>query len=493
MKSLPLVSIIIPAYNEEKNIRSVIEDTLQLKTQFPLEIIVVDDGSKDETADVAKSAGADRVISYPKNKGKGGAFRMGVDEAKGEYIIQIDADHQFQPHEIPLLVEALHQGYDLVLGSRFNQGKVEKGSVKWVNVFGNWLMSATTTFFSGIKVTDIMAGFKGFKTEVARKLDLVTSHFGYEAEIIVKAGKMGFSVKEIPITYTKRIFGTSGVSAIRDGSKVAFTIAKMYFTFPGQVVGRGVVGKRVLKALTWAWLVIVLPLLTAWVQKGKVGNLTYAEHLLFSLAFFFVVRPLTGSRLAALVSSTFLAVTPIFDLGANATLPLIFSTPQSIKTFSSLMLSVTIWILLMGFMTFFLQDRKSKFLSGSILLGTVLHLACWVVSLWMPLTFAELLNLDFSLLGLLLAWYFWPLGKLFASSNLLASLIILAGTISGISWIHFLGASILVGTLISSLFIELVSFRIKKTSLFSFDRLFLFLLLGVFTMLIFSFKLAPYI
>lgn len=226
----PLTSVIIPAYNEENNITKVITDVLKLTKKFPLEIIVVDDGSKDKTVSVAKKAGAHKVITYKKNKGKGGAFRVGIDAAKGEYIVQIDADHQFQPNEIPIFVKALDEGADVVIGTRFSGGKIEKGSITFKNYFGNWVMSFATSLASEKRITDVMAGFKGFKRDAFLALDLKERHFEYEAETVTKACRMGMKLIQLPITYTKRRGGTSGIRALQDGVNVLKAIIKVYFS-----------------------------------------------------------------------------------------------------------------------------------------------------------------------------------------------------------------------------------------------------------------------
>lgn len=221
------ISIIIPAYNEARNIASVIRGVQALE-EYGVEIIVVDDGSQDRTAEVAKEAGA-IVISYQPNQGKGAAFRRGIAAVTSEYVVQIDADHQFQPADIPKLIEALKAGADIVLGSRFKGGEIEAGSVSRVNRFGNWLMSLATSLASGTRVYDIMAGFKGFKSEALKALNLQTNHFGYEAEIVVKASKLGFKIAEVPITYKHRYDGISNVKTIKDGTRVLLTILRTKF------------------------------------------------------------------------------------------------------------------------------------------------------------------------------------------------------------------------------------------------------------------------
>lgn len=229
MKSKKLVSIILTSYNEEKNIGRTIKDCQKLKKFFPVEIIVVDAASKDRTIEIARKMRVDRIIRFPFKRGKGADFWAGGLAAKGDYIIQIDTDHQFQPNEIPLFVDALNKGADVVIGTRFGGGKIQKGSITSRNLFGNWVMSALTSIACGRRITDVMAGFKGFKRDAFLALDLKERHFEYEAETVVKAVKSGMNLVQLPITYTKRVGGVSGIKALRDGLNVCKAIARVYF------------------------------------------------------------------------------------------------------------------------------------------------------------------------------------------------------------------------------------------------------------------------
>lgn len=231
MKTKKLVSIILTSYNEEKNIAATIKDCLKLKSQFPIEIIVVDAASKDRTVEIAKKLNVDRILRFPFKRGKGADFWAGGLIATGDYIIQIDTDHQFQPFEIPLFVQALDKGADVVIGTRFaGGGKIEKGSVTFRNMFGNWIMSAATSLACSRRITDVMAGFKGFQRNAFLALDLKERHFEYEAETVTKSYRMGMKLVQLPITYTKRRGGASGIRALRDGINVIKAITKVYFS-----------------------------------------------------------------------------------------------------------------------------------------------------------------------------------------------------------------------------------------------------------------------
>lgn len=306
----PLVSIVIPAFNEEKNIGKTIDEVKKLQDRYRLDIIVVDDGSQDKTAQVAKKQGV-TVIRLPKNRGKGAAFRAGIDRSRGEYIIQIDADLQFLPEQIPDFIDALQRD-DIVVGSRFNKGSREAGSVSLVNLFGNWLMSITTTIFSGVAVTDIMAGFKGMRSHIAKQLDLQTPHFGYEAEIIVKAGKHGFSVRELPIHYRRRRIGSSNVHPIQDGLRVSTTIMRLYFAIPGQQPGHGTFGVLVKTVLGSSWIVLglwIASFLT--IQWEGIPGYTapffsaFIEKIWVGLLLVTLLPWVTGSFLSGLFASIF--------------------------------------------------------------------------------------------------------------------------------------------------------------------------------------------
>lgn len=230
MKTNKLVSIILTSYNEEKNVSRTIKDCQKLKVFFPIEIIVADAASKDRTVEIAKKLKVDRIIRFPFKRGKGADFWAGGLVAKGDYIIQIDTDHQFQPDEIPLFVDALNKGADVVIGTRFDGGKIQKGSVTTRNLFGNWIMSILTSIACERRITDVMAGFKGFKKDAFLALDLRERHFEYEAEAVVKAVKMEMNLVQLPITYTKRVGGTSGIRAIHDGINVCKAIMKVYLS-----------------------------------------------------------------------------------------------------------------------------------------------------------------------------------------------------------------------------------------------------------------------
>ena len=217
--SKPLFSVIIPTYNEAGNISEMVKRTKKLSKLYPMEIIVVDGGSKDKTPDLAEKAGATKVIRFPTKKGKGLDLWKAFQIAKGKYIIEIDADLQFDPEQIPLFVKAFQEGAEVVIASRDNY----KQSPLWRTI-GNRFLSFLTSFVLMYKIHDVLAGFKAAKREVMLSLDLKEKGFMYESEIVVKSIRMGYKLAQIPVRYKRRMRENSQVSLIKDGLRFVRSI-----------------------------------------------------------------------------------------------------------------------------------------------------------------------------------------------------------------------------------------------------------------------------
>lgn len=218
-KSAPLISIIIPTYHEAGNIEEMVRRTKTLSKIYPIEIIVADGGSKDGTPDIAQKAGADKVIRFPFKKGKGVDFWEACQQARGDYIIEIDADLQFDPEQIPLFMEAFKNGADVVIATRENY----KESPLWRTI-GNRGLSLWATLVLRYPIHDILAGFKAAKREVMLSLKLKEVGFMYESEIVVKAVRMKYKLAQVTVRYKRRMRENSQVSLIKDGLKFALSI-----------------------------------------------------------------------------------------------------------------------------------------------------------------------------------------------------------------------------------------------------------------------------
>lgn len=222
------ISVIIPAYNEEKSIGNVIEKTAQVLDDMkaPYEIIVVDDGSTDNTRRAASQHKV-QVISYPTNMGKGYAVRKGFQSAEGEILVTIDADGAHSPKEIPDLVTPLFNGTDIAAGSRF-LGKGYRTSR--LNRIGNSFFNMTIQVLTGKYVTDSQTGFRAIKRQVLEQLNLTSNGFEIETEITLKSLKNGFKFQEKPIFCKKRQFNKSKIRILSDGTKILKTILKANIT-----------------------------------------------------------------------------------------------------------------------------------------------------------------------------------------------------------------------------------------------------------------------
>lgn len=224
------VMVTIAALNEEKNIAKTIKDCLKLDKFYAITVLVIlDSKTTDNTKQIAEKYGA-RVINTGKWQGKGAALRKAMKYVTGDYVVQIDADYQFSPSEIPKLIKPLEQGFDVALGSRYEKGSnIEEGSVAPFRKFGIFFLSFATSLACSQKVSDILAGFKAFKTHVLQEINFQVSHYGYEAEEVILAARKGYKVINIPISYKKRIEGKSNVTPLKHGFLFLGTIISSRF------------------------------------------------------------------------------------------------------------------------------------------------------------------------------------------------------------------------------------------------------------------------
>lgn len=220
-----VISVIIPAYNEEKTIGIVIEETAQVMDTLglPYEIIVVDDGSTDRTKEMASRYKV-TILSNGQNHGKGYALRRGFQHAQGDIIVTIDADGSHKPKEILELINPLFNGIDITAGSRFlGDGKDHTSKL---HMLGNHLINATIMVLTRKLVTDSQTGLRAFKREFLKKISLESCGYEIETEITVKGLKNGFKFQEIPISCRKREYSISKLRILSDGVRIFKTILK---------------------------------------------------------------------------------------------------------------------------------------------------------------------------------------------------------------------------------------------------------------------------
>jgi glycosyltransferase involved in cell wall biosynthesis len=225
----PWVSIVIPAYNEGKTIGDVISKVTSVmeKLRVQHEIVVVDDGSTDDTKKVALASNA-IVIGDGSNHGKGHAMRKALRQARGEIIVTIDADGEHKPEEIPKLIYPLYNGTDIVAGSRF-LGEGKNFTTK-LNQIGNKLLNLAIMMMTGKYITDSQTGFRAFKKPFLNQVILKSNGFEIETEITVLGLRNGFKLEEIPIFCLKREVGKSTMRIALDGFKMFTTILRSTIT-----------------------------------------------------------------------------------------------------------------------------------------------------------------------------------------------------------------------------------------------------------------------
>lgn len=217
------VSIVLPAKNESAGIAQTLAQIQLL--QVAHEIIVVNDGSTDQTKQVAETAGA-KVVSHPYSKGNGAAIKTGTRTATGDIIVFMDADGQHDPNDIPKLLEKINQGYDLVVGAR------QKGSQASVGRgIANALYNNLATYMTEQKVEDLTSGFRAVRADKFREfLYLLPNGFSYPTTSTMAFFRAGYSVTYIPIHAAKRI-GKSHIQPLKDGVRFFLIIFKIATLF----------------------------------------------------------------------------------------------------------------------------------------------------------------------------------------------------------------------------------------------------------------------
>ena len=213
------ISIVLPAKNESAAIGQTLH---KLRMQCAhAEIIVVNDGSTDDTASVASAAGA-RVLHHPYSKGNGAAIKTGARAATGEVLVFMDADGQHDPADIPRLLDKLNQGHDMVVGAR------QKGSQASVGRgLANGLYNRLASWMTGHKVEDLTSGFRAVRADKFREfLYLLPNGFSYPTTSTMAFFRAGYSVAYVPIHAAKRI-GKSHIRLLRDGTRFLLIIFKI--------------------------------------------------------------------------------------------------------------------------------------------------------------------------------------------------------------------------------------------------------------------------
>ena len=212
------VSFLVPAYNEAATIVELLDRVSRLELEK--QIVVVDDGSTDGTGELIEKwrrGREDVVFLRQENRGKGAAVRAAIPHADGEICVIQDADLEYDPADVPALIEPIVRGSaDVVFGSRLSGGKPQRVYMFW-HLVGNRFLSMLTNVLYNTTLSDMETGYKAFRTEILRSLDLRQNDFGIEPEITAKICKRKLRVYELPIAYYGRTYAEGKKITWRDG------------------------------------------------------------------------------------------------------------------------------------------------------------------------------------------------------------------------------------------------------------------------------------
>jgi glycosyltransferase involved in cell wall biosynthesis len=221
------VSFIVPAFNEEATLEQVLERVHALP--LDKQVIVVDDGSTDATGEIAARWRDERgvVLVSQANRGKGAAVRAGIPHVDGEIVVIQDADLEYDPAEVPALIEPIERGSaDVVFGSRLSGGKPQRAYLFW-HLVGNRFLSLLTNVLYNTTLSDMETGYKAFRADVLRSLDLREDDFAIEPELTAKVCKRKLRIYELPISYYGRTYAEGKKITWRDGFKAIWVLVRV--------------------------------------------------------------------------------------------------------------------------------------------------------------------------------------------------------------------------------------------------------------------------
>jgi glycosyltransferase involved in cell wall biosynthesis len=240
------LSVVVPAYNEESTIEGVVEKLLRIPQL--LEVIIVDDASSDRTPQVSQRIAAAhtrvRVARHDRNCGKTQALKTGFEMTTGEIVIIQDADLEYDPDEIPLVIEPIINGRaDVVYGSRFLVRRATR-VLYFYHYLANKFLTFTSNTLTNLNMTDIETGYKAFRGEIIRNMVIKSSGFGFEVEVTAKIAKLRCAIYEVPISYYGRTYDEGKKIGFADGLQAFWLVFRFNLFCPLRSAFRQIPGLK---------------------------------------------------------------------------------------------------------------------------------------------------------------------------------------------------------------------------------------------------------
>ncbi len=222
------LSVVMPVYNEERTLETIVERVLD--TPYEKELVLVDDGSRDRSreimAELEKRHSEVRCFYHERNQGKGGALSTGFSKVEGDVVLVQDADLEYDPADYGALLKPIQDGKaDVVYGSRFAGSAYVRVHLFWHSV-GNRMLTLLSNMFTNLNLTDMETCYKVFKRDIAQRLDIQSRTFAVEPEITAKIAKMRVRVYEVPITYAGRDYDEGKKIGLKDAFIACWAIVR---------------------------------------------------------------------------------------------------------------------------------------------------------------------------------------------------------------------------------------------------------------------------
>jgi len=229
------LSIVIPVFNEAATLREIVRRVLDAGVEAEKELILVDDGSSDGTRALYDQIRAEnpnkniRIFLHERNCGKGAALRTGFQQVTGDIVLVQDADLEYDPRDYPNLLAPIVEGKaDVVYGSRFVGGEAHRVLLFWHSV-GNRFLTLLSNAFTNLNLTDMETGYKVFRADALKKIQIASDRFEFEPEITAKIARLGLRVYEVGISYAGRDYAEGKKITWVDGLKAILAIIRFRF------------------------------------------------------------------------------------------------------------------------------------------------------------------------------------------------------------------------------------------------------------------------